>query len=56
MNKLEINLTPDDVLARIAACREELAALKRLLRAVRAAQQAEEARGRREASSYGGTP
>ncbi len=47
MNMLEINLTPEEIATRIIACREELAALKRLLRAVQAAQKADIARRRR---------
>jgi hypothetical protein len=48
----EIDLpTPDEILQRIRDCREELAALKKLLRTALAASQAKEARRRREASS-----
>jgi hypothetical protein len=39
---------PEEILARIKSCREETAALKKLLRASRAAQQAEVARKERE--------
>jgi len=38
---------PEEILNRIAACRDELAALKRLLRAAEAAAQAKAARDRR---------
>jgi hypothetical protein len=44
---------PEIVIARIEACRDELAALKRLLRASQAAAQAEEARRRRQESPDG---
>jgi hypothetical protein len=49
--------SPEDIVERIRCCREELAALRRLLRAARAAVQAEDARKRRESepsSSWGG--
>ncbi|MBL8793325.1 MAG: hypothetical protein JNM56_05435 [Planctomycetia bacterium] len=39
--------SPEEILNRIAACRDELAALKRLLRAAEAAVQAKAARDRR---------
>jgi hypothetical protein len=39
---------PAQILERIRACREEIAALKQILRAAQAAERAEEARRRRE--------
>lgn len=41
---------PEEVMRRIVACREELAALRKLYRAAVAARQAEEARQRKGAS------
>ena len=43
--------TPDEITERIRVCREELAALKRLQRVVKAAQTAQAARTRRECDS-----
>jgi hypothetical protein len=40
---------PAQILERIRACRQEIAALKQILRAAQAAERAEEARRRREA-------
>ena len=45
---------PEAIRARIQACREELAALKKLLRAAEAAQRAEKARRARQALPPGG--
>jgi hypothetical protein len=47
--------TPDVIQERIAACRDELAALKKLLRAAKAASAADEARRRRQAPRKGGS-
>jgi hypothetical protein len=47
MNDATPTPTSGQVRARMQACREELTALKRLLRAVEAAEQAEAARGKR---------
>jgi hypothetical protein len=42
---------PDEILARIKLCREEVTALKKLLRASRAAEQAEQARAQRQGAT-----
>jgi hypothetical protein len=43
--------SPPEILERIRSCRDELAALRKLLRLARAAEAAEEARGRRTSTS-----
>jgi hypothetical protein len=48
MSAIESLPTPEVVISRINDCRQELAALKKLLRASQAAAEAEEARKRRQ--------